>query len=287
MKIKSKRGFSVAEAMITLLIVSVALAAMAPIMTKKAQNNMGGNSKWMYTRNGNDITRASGNVGIGVPQITNPSAKLHVKDGKILIENGSNPGLEIVYNGDGQSVIVRNTQNNSLIYIGTNKWNNSIVMQDGSTVTGYINKTGEIYQRTAAGDYLQTVPSAAIMAFDRDSCPAGWTPLTNTHGDAWGAFIRNVGGGAKVRGAIQYDAAPNITGVGPRFAAEIWNGAGLSGAIAWSENNWDSKGENGDGGWSGKNGWIFDASRSSSVYGRDGSTEIHPKNIAFLYCRKI
>ena len=76
-----KRGFSIAEAMITLLIVSVALAAMAPMMTKKAKPvDSEGNSKWEFMSNLIDITRATGSVFIG-HEVSNSltNAKLYVK----------------------------------------------------------------------------------------------------------------------------------------------------------------------------------------------------------------
>ncbi len=125
------------------------------------------------------------------------------------------------------------------------------------------------------------IPSGAIMAFDRDSCPAGWTPLTNTHGDAWGAFIRNVGGGAKVRGAIQYDAAPNIAGwIGMDNAITTVD----NGLFQWRQASWNLEHFR-QGGYS--NGMLdFNAQRVHPSYGRDSSNEVRPKNIAFLYCRK-
>lgn len=69
---------------------------------------------------------------------------------------------------------------------------------------------------------------------------------------------------------------PNITGVGPRFSRELWNGVGASGAIYAATNSTGGNGENGDGGWNGNMGWNFDASRSNPIYGN--SNTVTPAN---------
>ncbi len=87
----SKKGFSVAEAMITLLIVSVALAAMAPMMTKKMKTSTSGDCKWIYTINGTDINRRGGKVGIGLGTLANPGAKLEIRGENEIVVSVSAP----------------------------------------------------------------------------------------------------------------------------------------------------------------------------------------------------
>lgn len=60
------------------------------------------------------------------------------------------------------------------------------------------------------------LPSGAVMYFDLDFCPRGWSPLTNTYPQAAGSFLRNLGEvpaeGEKVRtrGSYQSSALPDI-----------------------------------------------------------------------------
>ena len=77
--------------MITLTIVSVIAASVAPMISKQVKiNEMGdvqanilnqkiidlSKTKWFYTPDKKSITRPDGNVGIGVSEGTNPEAKL-------------------------------------------------------------------------------------------------------------------------------------------------------------------------------------------------------------------
>ena len=97
---KSRKAFSIAEAMITMTIVAVIAATIAPLVSKQVKiNEMSdvqakildkkiedikddvqelNKSKWSLSSTESNITRPSGNVGIGVSTNVNPSAKLHV-----------------------------------------------------------------------------------------------------------------------------------------------------------------------------------------------------------------
>ena len=90
---QSKKAFSIAEAMITLTIVSVIAASAAPMISKQVKiNEMSdvqanilnqkiidlSKTKWQLTPDKKSITRPDDNVGIGVSAGTNPSAKLEV-----------------------------------------------------------------------------------------------------------------------------------------------------------------------------------------------------------------
>lgn len=133
------------------------------------------------------------------------------------------------------------------------------------------------------------MPTGAVVAFDLETCPPGWVALTSVYGDSGGTFIRNVGGNAESRGVVQLDGVPNIKGEFPADDAygqatmndmETVRGA-FNGKIRTVGRSIDSP----TGTFDAKYGIDFDASRVSEVYGRSES-EVRPKNIAFLYCRK-
>ena len=122
--------------------------------------------------------------------------------------------------------------------------------------------------------------SGMVVAFNRESCPTGWTSLTTLFKDTEGAFIRNLGGQAKNIGAVQLDAVPNITGTFGSlrdWGYTTYSGVFQKGASKNSYNGIDVV-----------SGYMinFDASTSSKSYGRDDTTEVRPKNIALLYCVK-
>lgn len=93
--------------------------------------------------------------------------------------------------------------------------------------------------------------------------------------------------GAAVLGDVgKYTEAglPNITGVGPRFSHELWNGVGASGAIYHDGTDTGGRGEHGDGGSVGSRGWNFDASRSNATYGK--SDTVQPASIKGMWLIK-
>jgi len=124
------------------------------------------------------------------------------------------------------------------------------------------------------------IDKGMIAAFALEDCPTGWEKLSDKYSNADGAFIRNIGGQAKIMGEVQADAAPNITGT---FGSlRDWYATSYSGVF--------SKGSKKDS-YNGNDvvsGYMidFDAQKSSNSYGRDNSIEVRPKNIAFLYCVK-
>ena len=116
------------------------------------------------------------------------------------------------------------------------------------------------------------IPSGAVMFFDLEKCPTGWTALNSA-----GAFIRDIGGEAAGRGVLQEGGVPNLKG---------WNGAGDHGkgdGKLFVQNSSITGGSSGRG--SNDSAVDFDASRYSSVY-KDNLKEVRPKNIAYLACIK-
>ena len=120
------------------------------------------------------------------------------------------------------------------------------------------------------------IPSGAIMYFDLESCPNGWSPLTETHPEAANAFIRNISGTAREKGSVENSAVPNITG--------MTNGE-QSGRVTNEGAFYSTSGGVARGGDYGGNLLYFDASRVSEVY-QNGVTEARPYNIGFIACRR-
>ena len=123
---KTIKAFSIAEAMITLTIVSVIAASVAPMISKQVKiNEMGdvqanilnqkiidlSKTKWFHTPDKKSITRPDGNVGIGVSEGTNPEAKLEVKN-----DNSSLVGLKLSNSNQFNSNILDVNKGNKLVF---------------------------------------------------------------------------------------------------------------------------------------------------------------------------
>ena len=108
LRLTTRRAFSIAEAMIVFTIVSVAIASVAPMISKQVKYNEMADvqakvlnqrieevkkSAWKLTPDKKSITRPDDNVGIGVSAGTNPSAKLDVA-GNIKVST-ADKGTEI------------------------------------------------------------------------------------------------------------------------------------------------------------------------------------------------
>ncbi len=249
-----KTAFSVAEAMVVLVLVSISLAAMAPMLSKKMVNtSQVDNSKWSYAANKDNITRPQGNVGVGVATNKNPQAKLHVSGGAFLAEN-----------------------NNKKVTIA-NGTNNAIVNYDGENVASYITINGDLYKRVGGDDVMQTVPSGMLAFFD-GACPKGWTNMSTK---GWGGrFLRvagydntmsvNVPHGQWQNQAVGYhehDMNIDIRSVNTYYGG----GGGPYSPILSGDNQYYD--------------WWSKSSRVVKVAG-GGGAETRPNNIALNLCRK-
>lgn len=95
---RKNKAFSIAEAMMTLVVISVVMAASAPLISKTIKNDTFADmqakflnqkieevdKKWTWTDNKTNITRTTGNVGIGVEL---PSAKFHIKNNIAAVDS--------------------------------------------------------------------------------------------------------------------------------------------------------------------------------------------------------
>ncbi|MDD3150434.1 MAG: prepilin-type N-terminal cleavage/methylation domain-containing protein [Candidatus Gastranaerophilales bacterium] len=90
-----KNGFSLAETMISLLIVSVIMAATLPVITVRKNTGGAGSTKWSTAANNADIYYCNGgncNVGIGTNAL---GQKLSIMDGQIHLGMSSPNQTEI------------------------------------------------------------------------------------------------------------------------------------------------------------------------------------------------
>ena len=121
-----KKAFSIAEAMIVFTIVSVAIASVAPMISKQVKYNEMSDlqakvlnqrieevkkSAWKLTADKRSITRPDDNVGIGVSDRTNPRAKLEVKN-----DDSSLVGLKLSNSNQFNSNILDVNKGNQLVF---------------------------------------------------------------------------------------------------------------------------------------------------------------------------
>lgn len=208
-KIKIKNAFSVAEAMITLLIVSIALSAIAPIFSKRNTAALSGVSKWMYTQGSANITRVSGSVGIGVPINSQPSAKLEIASGTSDLGN-----------------VLSIKKNGTEVFRIDPKGTMTIIMPQGGDATNVLQvadpESGTAYAWIKSNNDSSLIPSGAVMFFNLASCPAGWTALSAYNG----AFIQ-IGTPVSNEGGLVVNPASIITNsVNVNLGAFTVNGVG-------------------------------------------------------------
>ncbi len=207
------KSFSIAEAMVTLLIVSVAIAAMAPIMSKRNQTAGNGLDKWLYTQNGRDITRVTGNVGVGVPTNQNPDAKFEIRGNNGVIIKIKAPGM----------------QNANILDISK-----------GNKQIAYMDPDGVLY-----------LPEPVIMR--NSASKTGWNPLTTYEGNDWRNALMRDGGlmvnttevrrvlsiflNGSEKAWINSDGTSSFGGVcAPRYG--VCQGKGINTNITADQNGW-------------------------------------------------
>ena len=270
-----KKAFSIAEAFIMLTVVSVALAAAAPMITKQIKHNNLSNVQTNLL--GREINQAENRI-----NVTNANIQDIIGAGRTpasyaqYIQSLENRIAELqnILNLNGQDyeqgmAMLQEQLNNQALSIN-GKADNTALRNLENNMIDVNNDIDELNNEVDALE-RNMIPSGAIMFFDLARCPSGWTAL-----NSGGAFIRDVGGYAANRGVSQAAGVPNLkgwvtagndqAGDGTLFkVTSTYAGASKKGSSDLSVD--------------------FDASRYSSVYKND-LKEVRPKNIAYLACRK-
>ncbi len=286
--LKPAKAFSVAEAMIALLIGTLVLGFSAPMISKQLKHN--------------DFTSIQ--TQILNKKIENVDDKSDANAGKISgILDGKDVAAYVDYIKSLEDKIadieaITNNTNIQNIINGTSQQKNydsdisSLTTQlslkaSSSTVSSLQTTVRTIDSDLTAletdvteleDDIKKLVPSGAVMYFDLASCPSGWTALSSKYPKAANAFIRNQSGSGRNIGNWQQNAAPNVEG--SFYALDQIDS--YTGAFYRAGSR--------TGGWGGAGQYTYrqqylDMSRYSSVY-KDDVTEIRPDNIVLLACRK-
>ena len=269
MRLRVDYAFSIAEAFIMLTIVSVALAAAAPMITKQIKHN---NLSSMQTNLlGREINQAETSINRNTTSINNINESIAelTADVDSLMDNAVIQGL-----------LSGNKNYDNDIENLRQQIDNKIDEEDLTELSGQISAKADTSKVNELENAIKNlVPSGTVIFYDGTSCPNGWSKLTNKYPNAKNAFIRNLDGSGRSLGNWQQNAAPDIQG---SFDGNTDDGTDLK-TGAFSDAGIRARGSNG----APYGGIIkFAASAYSGVYGRNNATEIRPDNIALLACRK-
>ena len=211
-------AFSIAEAFIMLTIVSVALAAAAPMVSKQIKYNNLSNVQTNLL--GRKIDRVEDNinanrvdirdiVGEGrTPEqyaqyIVALESRVSALEG-IDIERLS-AQLDSKVDVDDLAQEVANQTDNFVDNSTLNNKADSIISSLSNKIATEIKKLQDEFKN-------KLVPSGAIVFFNSNNCPdnTNWMPLTSIYPQASGAFIRNLGETNRAKGSYQAGAVPDI-----------------------------------------------------------------------------
>ena len=130
---KIKHGFTLAEMMVVMLILSIIMAAMAPVMTTR--NKLDQSSPWQWAENGSDAYFGLGNAMIAM--IGQPRAGENDTDARLLINAGDDKKHILFKTGDTVQGFLQ-FANNTLAITNSNTQmgENSVVIGTNSTSSG-------------------------------------------------------------------------------------------------------------------------------------------------------
>ncbi len=287
LKIKSIQAFSVAEAMIALLIGSLILGFSAPMISKQLQHNNFTNIQSQILSSKIDkIDEKSNENKENITQNTTNISNLQTQISSIqnIIEGDTQKD----YDSDIEDLQSQldSKANTTTLNEKISGLNTSLT----SKITTEITKVKEEFEEKIKN---KLVPSGAIMYFDKTSCPTGWTTVTTLYPSASGAFIRNMGEKNRSLRSYQAGAVPDIElairmhGNRDKYYTKRLDGYGSDdwgGAMRYESDHSDE--------------YLYVMSSADkmyraadlikaepAVYNKDVK-EVRPNNIAFLACRK-
>ena len=284
------RAFSVAEAMIVLLIGTIILGFSAPMISKQLQHNNFSNIQSQILSSKIDkIDEKSKENKENITQNTTNISNLQSQINSIqkIIEGDT---TQKDYDNDIEDL--QSQLNSKANTITLNEKISSLNTSLSNKITTEITKLKNNFEEKIKN---KLVPSGAIMFFDKTACPDGWTAVTTLYPSASGAFIRNMGEKNRSLSSYQAGAVPDIelavrldgseykdkyyTERLDEYGADDWGGAigyesKYSDEYLYVMSSADKKYRAAD---------LIKA--EPKVYNKDVK-EVRPNNIAFLACRK-
>ena len=288
-------AFSVAEAMIALLIGTIILGFSAPMITKQLKHNDFTSIQTQILNkkieNVDEKSDANANKISGILDGKNVADyAAHIKSLETNINNLlNNQNIKNVMDGV-ESTDYDDDIDDLQAQIDTKVSTATLNSKISSLNTSLTNKITTEINKLKEDLKSKFVPSGAVMYFDLPACPSGWTPLANKYSSASGAFIRNLGESGRQLGSYQGSAVPDID-----LALRIdYSGGSRTGNLTKygnDDNNCGSVVPNG-----GADEPMFNMKDvdvyhragdliKSNVYNKDVK-EVRPNNVALLACRK-
>ena len=231
-----------------------------------------------------NIYSSGGNVGIGT---TNPGYKLDVA-GTGNFESASGGAIRIAKPGvvnwtwgiDSNASLALDTdylvvKTNGNVGIGTTSPSQKLDVAGTVKATAFVGDGSGLTNVPSSGG---GVPAGAVMAFNLNSCPSGWSEYT----PAYGRFIRGIDkSGAAIDSDGQRSTGNIQTESQKALMINFRAGIGRSGYNTWHTQPLD-------GTEIGTAGLVYDANgdRFKGIYIKSTTDETRPKNVALLYCEK-
>ena len=301
---KVNKAFSIAEAFIMLTIVSVALAAAAPMITKQIKHNNLSNVQTNIL--GREINQAENRINVANANIQNIvgagrtpeqyaqyiaslEARISALE-ELDIENLQSQIDSKVNNSDLSQVVSKQISglvDNAMLDRKATDLKSSLT----SMIASEIKKIQDEFK-------VKMIPSGAIVFFDSTSCPdtTNWIPLSSIYPQASGAFIRNLGESNRTKGSYQAGAVPDIQ---LALRSDYGNQLASYYSIRLSEYGADDWGGYlGGSPTGGSDEYMYQMNSAAKKY-RAGDLiktnpdvydknvmEVRPNNIAFIACRK-
>lgn len=246
-----KNGFSVAEAMVVLLITSLALAAASPLISRTLKSD--GLDMLLQKKNEEKIK-----------DLDNKLSNLENKVG-VLENNVSEIRNQI------------NTMNNNISSVTNNV--NSLKNNITSMTNSINNVSSSLSDLEKKLSDLDTIPSGSVVFFNLSYCPSGWRAVPSTWNNK---FFRVQQGSGRSVGSAQDFAMQDVTISGQFSGVSVSATAG--GAFSLGAKSYLGVGQNSK--TYASNSPLVKFSYSLSKGGAKTASETRPANIALVACIK-